>query len=63
MDEINESESVSCVDKESVYKRIVFEEAEYLEEAWKERMELMEAESKSHFTNILSRLPNLGQLI
>ena len=42
---------------------LAHDEAEELEEAWKELMELMAAGSKPHFTNIKWRLPNLGQLI
>ena len=43
MDNINDSESVSFADKESVDENLADEEAEALEEAWKERMKLMAA--------------------
>ena len=39
------------------------EEVEGLEEAWREMMELIADDSKPSFTNILWRIPNLGQLI
>ena len=43
MDNINDSELVSFADKESVDENLADEEAEALEEAWKERMKLMAA--------------------
>ena len=42
---------------------LAHDEIEDLEEAWKDLMELMADDSKPRFTNILWRLPNLGQLI
>ena len=63
MDDINDSESVSCAEKYYVDKNLADEEVEELEDARKERMELMAAYSKPHFANIWRRIPNLGQLI
>ena len=63
MDDINDSESVSCAEKYYVDENLADEEVEELEDARKERMELMAAYSKPNFANIWRGLPNLGQLI
>ena len=52
MDNINQSESVSCAEKESVDDNLADKEAEELQEAWKERTELMADQGKPRFTNI-----------
>ena len=54
---------MACTEKESVDEGLAEEEVEDLEERQKELMELMEAESKPHFTSILWRLLKLGQLL
>ena len=42
---------------------IANKEAHDMDEARKELLELMASESKPNFTNILWRLPNLGQIL
>ena len=52
MADFDDNNSGSHVDKESVNEVFYDEEVDGLEEALKELTELMEAESKPHFTNI-----------
>ena len=63
MDDIHESESVSCAEKEFVDNNLAYDEAEELEEARKERTELRADQGRPHLANIWLRLPNLDKLI
>ena len=61
MNDVDEPERVSCAEKESVYKALIGEEAEEMEDLRTELMELMVAEVKSQFSKIWNRLTNVGQ--
>ena len=63
MADVDNFESVYCSDKYYVYKGLTDEEVEEINESRKECMNMMTAESKMHFKNVLLRLPKLGQLI
>ena len=59
----DEYESVYLAEKQSVDKGVSDDQAEYLEEAWKEQMELMETERKALFTEMFRRFSLIDRLI
>ena len=52
MDDGDEYDSGYCTEKELADEGLTYEEGEDMEEAWKERTELMAYVSKPHFTII-----------